>query len=331
MSVNIKAIVLLFLTITAANAQISHKRNLYLIGSPFEIILVGKDTTEINKNIDLGITEVKRIENVISDWIPTSLISEVNANAGIKPVKVTTELFDLIERSIKISKLTDGAFDISYASMDKIWKYDGSMKAMPTAEAIKKSVEKVGYKNIVLDKTNLTVFLKLEGMKLGLGGIGQGYIADKVKELLKSKGVTSGLINVSGDISTWGKQPNGQQWKVGIKNPVNKNKIFATFPIEDTAVETSGSYEKFVTFNGKRYSHIIDTRTGYPATGLVSVTIFAKTTELADALATGVFVLGADVGMNLVNQLPGIGCIMVDDNGKIFTSKNIDLKQFSNE
>jgi thiamine biosynthesis lipoprotein len=168
-------------------------------------------------------------------------------------------------------------------------------------------------------------------MKLGLGGIGQGYIADKIKELLKRKGVVAGLVNVSGDISTWGKQPDGQQWKVGIKNPMNKNKIFATFPLEDTAVETSGNYEKYVTFNGIRYSHIIDTRTGYPATGLTSVTIFAKTTELADALATGVFVLGKEVGMDLVNQLPGISCIMVDDKGRVIVSKNIDLKKYGHE
>ncbi len=324
-------LVFLFLLTVCLNAQITHKRNLYLLGSPFEIILVGKDTLEINKNIDFGIAELKRIENLISDWIPTTAISQINTNAGIKPIKVSQELIDLVERSIKISKLTEGAFDISYASMDKIWKFDGSMKEMPTSAAIKKSVEKVSYKNIIIDKENSTIFLKLKGMKLGLGGIGQGYIADKVKELLKSKGVTSGLINVSGDISTWGKQPNGQQWKIGIKNPVNKNKIFATFPIEDTAVETSGTYEKFVTFNGKRYSHIIDTRTGYPVSGLVSVTVFAKTTELADALATGVFVLGQDVGMNLVNQLSGIGCIMVDDAGKVFTSKNIDIKKYAND
>jgi thiamine biosynthesis lipoprotein len=215
--------------------------------------------------------------------------------------------------------------------MDRIWKFDGSMKEMPTPEAIKKSVEKVGYQNIIIDKEKQTVFLKIPGMKLGMGGIGQGYIADKVKALLISKGCNAGLVNISGDISTWGKQPNGEQWKVGIKNPMNKNKIFATFPLEDTAVETSGSYEKYVTFNGKRYSHIIDTRTGYPATGLISVSVFAKTTELADALATGVFVMGKDAGMNLVNQLPGIGCIMVDEEGKITTSNNIDLKKYQHE
>ena len=320
--------ILLLLNTSLIHSQIIHKRVVSLLGSPFEITLVGKDTIEINKNIDLGIAEVKRIENLISDWIPTTPISEINRNAGLKPIKVDKELFDLVERAIKMSVITDGAFDISYASMDKIWKFDGSMKQMPSADAIKKSVAKVGYKNIILDKAESTIFLKLDGMKLGLGGIGQGYIADKVKELLKSKGVVSGIINVSGDISTWGRLPNGDQWKIGIKNPMNKDKIFAMFPLEDTAVETSGSYEKFVILNGVRYSHIIDTRTGYPAQGLVSVSVFAKTTEIADALATGVFVLGKDKGMELVNRLPGIGCIMVDDTGKVFSSKNIDLEKY---
>ena len=315
----------------SANAQIIHKRKLSLLGSPFEITVVAKDSLEANGYEDLAVAEVKRIENLISDWIPTTPLSEINKNAGIKPVKVPQELIDLIERSIKISKLTDGAFDISYASMDKIWKFDGSMKEMPSPEAIKKSVAKVGYQNIIIDQEQQTVFLKLDGMKLGMGGIGQGYIADKIKALLFDKGCVAGLVNVSGDISTWGKQPDGKPWKVGIKNPMNKNKIFATFPLEDTAVETSGSYEKYVTFNGIRYSHIIDTRTGYPATGLISVSVFAKTTELADALATGVFVLGKEVGMDLVNQLPGIGCIMVDEEGKVITSKNIDIKNYQNE
>ncbi len=322
---------LLLLSVSSLSAQVIHKRVLSLLGSPFEITLVGKDTIEVNENIDIGVAEVRRIENLISDWIPTTPISEINRNAGIKPIKVSDELYNLVDRAIKISMITDGAFDISYASLDKIWKFDGSMKEMPTEAAIKESVSKVGYKNIILDKKNSTIFLKLPGMKLGLGGIGQGYIADRVAILLKSKGVTSGIINVSGDISTWGKQPNGQQWKVGIKNPMNKNKIFAMFPLEDSAVETSGSYEKYVIFNGIRYSHIIDTRTGYPAQGLVSVSVFAKTTEVADALATGVFVLGKEKGMALVNRLPGIGCIMVDDTGKVTSSNNIDLKNYKND
>jgi thiamine biosynthesis lipoprotein len=321
-------IVFLFTTVLATS-QITHKRKLFMLGSPFEVTAVAKDTIKANEYIDLAVAEVKRIENLISDWIPTTQISEINRNAGIKPVKVDTEVFELVERAIKISQITNGAFDISYASMDKIWKFDGSMKVMPTEEAIKKSVAKIGYKNIILNPKEHTIFLKLEGMKLGLGGIGQGYIADKVKNLLYAKGCISGIINVSGDINAWGKQPDGKPWTVGIVNPLNKNKIFATFPIEDSAVETSGSYEKYVNFNGIRYSHIIDPRTGYPASGIVSVSVFAKQTEIADAMATGIFVLGVEVGLDLVNQIKGLECIIVDDKGKIHSSKGIDIKKYN--
>ncbi|MEZ7504982.1 FAD:protein FMN transferase [Flavobacterium sp. Arc2] len=325
------SLILVLFASVAVTAQVTQKRTLSMLGSPFEMIVEAKDIPQADTYIDMAVAEVSRVENLISDWIPTTPISEVNRNAGIKPVKVPQEVFDLVQRSIKISELTSGAFDISYASMDKIWKFDGSMTKMPSPEEIKKSVEKVGYKNIILDAKNSTIFLKNTGMKLGLGGIGQGFIADKIKALLVSKGAVAGIVNISGDINTWGKQLNGEKWKVGIKNPLNKDKIFATFPLEDSAVETSGSYEKYVTFNGIRYSHIIDTRTGYPASGVISVTVFAKSTEFADALATGVFVMGVDVGLDLVNQLPGIGCIYVDDKGKIFASKNIDLKKFKNE
>ena len=321
-------ILLLLATQTLSFGQQIFKKKQSLLGSPFEITVVAKDSVQGNLFSDLAIAEVKRIENLISDWIPTSQISKVNHNAGISPIKVDKEVYDLVDRATKISKLTSGAFDISYASMDRIWKFDGSMKEMPTPEEIRKSVEKVGYQNIILNPNETTIFLKNKGMKLGLGGIGQGYIADKIKVLLQEKGCKSGLVNVSGDINTWGKQPDGQSWTVGIVNPMNKNKVFATFPLDDSAVETSGSYEKYVTFNGKRYSHIIDPRTGYPATGIVSVSVFAKQTEIADALATGIFVLGVEVGLDLVNQLKGIGCIIVDDKGGIHVSKNIDIKKY---
>ena len=317
------------LTSIFAFGQVTHKRKLYMLGSPFEMTVVAKDTIQGNIYIDMAVAEVKRIENLISDWIPTTQISQVSKNSGIQPVKVDKEVYDLVERAIKVSQLTSGAFDISYASMDKIWKFDGSMKAMPTPEAIKQSVARIGYQKIVLDAKAQTIYLKEKGMKLGLGGIGQGYIADKIKDLLLSKGCISGIVNVSGDINAWGYQTTGKPWTVAIVNPMNKNKVFATFPLENSSVETSGSYEKFVVFDGKRYSHIIDPRTGYPAQGVVSVSVFAKQTEIADALATGIFVLGVAVGLNLVNQLKGIGCIIVDDKGEIHTSKNIDIKKFN--
>ena len=295
------------------------------MGSRFDVTVVANDSVEGNKYIDTAVAEISRIEKLISSWDENSQTSEINRNAGIKSVKVDSELFELIERAIGISKLTDGAFDISYASMDKIWKFDRSMTTMPSEEEITASVSKVGYQNILLNKENSTVCLTLEGMKIGFGAIGKGYAADKAKDLLISKGVPSGIINASGDMNTWGKQPNGKEWKVAITNPMDKNKVFALLPITNGAVVTSGNYEKFVNFNGTRYSHIIDPRTGYPSTGIISVTVFAPKAELADALATSVFVMGKEAGLDRINQLPKIECIIIDDKGNITKSKNIEI------
>jgi len=295
------------------------------MGSSFEITVVENDKLTADKYIQTAIDEIKRIENVISSWDPQSETSEVNRNAGIRPVKVSKELFDLIKRSLFISKVTDGAFDITYASMDRIWKFDGSMKQMPTDDAIRKSVAKVGFEQIELDEESQTVYLKQEGMKIGFGGIGKGYAADKAKELLISKGVKSGIINASGDMNTWGTRPNGEPWTVAIVNPLNKNKAFALLPISDKAVVTSGDYEKYVIFNDVRYSHIINPKTGYPATGVISVSVFAPSAELADALATSVFVMGVEAGVNRINQLPQVECIIIDEKGKIYKSKNIEI------
>lgn len=297
------------------------------MGSRFDITVVAKDQVEADEYIDLAVNEITRIEQLISSWDSNSQTSEVNRNAGLRPVKVDAELFDLIQRAIGISKLTDGAFDVSYASMDKIWKFDGSMTVMPSTDSIKASVSKVGFQNIVLDRESSTVLLKLKGMKIGFGAIGKGYAADKAKDLLISKGVVSGIINASGDMNTWGKQPDGSEWKVAITNPMDKNKVFALLPITNGAVVTSGNYEKYVTFNDVRYTHIIDPRSGYPATGIISVTVFAPKAELADALATSVFVMGIEVGLNRINQLPKVECIIIDDKGNIITSKNIEIEK----
>jgi thiamine biosynthesis lipoprotein len=307
------------------NSQNIYKQTLKLMGSRFDITVVANDSLQGHKYINDAIKEISRIEQLISSWDSKSQTSEINRNSGIKAVKVDKELFDLIERSIAISKLTDGAFDITYASMDKIWKYDGSMTQMPSEDAIKSSVSKIGFENIILDKKASTVFLKLEGMKIGFGAIGKGYAADKAKDLLMTNGVVSGIINASGDMNTWGLQPNGEQWKVAITNPMDKSKAYGLLPISNGAVVTSGDYEKFVEFNNVRYSHIIDPRTGYPATGIISVTVFAPKAELADALATSVFVMGKDVGLNRINQLPNVECIIIDEQGNVFTSNNIKI------
>jgi thiamine biosynthesis lipoprotein len=318
---------LLLLASFWASAQAEYQRTLKLMGSRFDITVVAKDSLAGEAYIDLAVAKIEEIERLISSWDPHSQTSAINRMAGINPVKVHPELFHLVERAIGISKLTDGAFDISYASMDKIWKFDGSMTTMPSAESIKASVAKVGYKNIILNKSDTSVFLKTPGMKIGFGAIGKGYAADKAKELLMAQGVTAGIINASGDMNTWGKQANGEEWKVAITNPLNKNRVFAILPIRNSAVVTSGNYEKYVNFEGVRYTHIIDPRSGYPSSGISSVTVFAPKAELADALATSVFVMGPEVGLDRINQLPQIECIIIDAEGNIFTSQNIEIEK----
>ena len=323
-----RAALIAFFILFQANseAQQVYKRTLKLMGSRFDITVVANNEAEGNSYIDMAVAEISRIEKLISDWDPSTQVSEITRQAGIKPVKVDKEVFDLIVRSVKISELTSGAFDISYASMDKIWKFDGSMTKKPTEEEIKRSVEKIGYKKIILNEQDNSVFLKEAGMKIGFGAIGKGYAADKAKALLIQKGAQAGIINASGDMNTWGKQPNGESWMVAITNPLNKEKAFSWLPIDNSAIVTSGNYEKFVVFDNIRYAHIIDPRTGYPAHDIVSASVLCSSAELADALATAVTVMGVEVGLDFINQLKGVECILVEVNNKVHTSNNIVLK-----
>lgn len=316
---------LIFSAITS-NSQILRKRTTLLMGGRFDITIVADDIPTAEENIDIVIAEISRIENLISDWKSDSQVSKVNQNAGIMPVKVDKEVFELTERALKLSEITNGAFDISFAAMDKIWKFDGSMNEMPSPEAIRKSVEKIGFSNVILDKEKSTVFLKLKGMKIGFGALGEGYAADRCRDMMLQKGIKAGIVNASGDMSTWGKQPNGKSWVIGITNPLREDTILAVVPLTKSAVVTSGSYRKFVEFNGKRYSHIINPKTGYPATGLISVTIFGPSAEVANGLSTSAMVLGKNAGKELLSKYPQYSYIMITDEGSFVMSND---KSFS--
>ncbi|EEG42540.1 ApbE family lipoprotein [Flavobacteria bacterium MS024-3C] len=292
------------------------------MGTRFEITLVS--TQEVaNQYLNAAQGEIERIERLISSWDANSQTAEINRQAGIKPVKVAKELYDLIARSIEISKITQGAFDISYAALDPVWFFDGRMKAVPSESERLKSVQNIGFKDLVLNAKEQTVYLPKKGMKIGFGAIGKGYAADATKKLMKSLGVSSGIINASGDLTSWGKKPDGTDWQVGISNPENPAKVFSWFPVRDAAVATSGNYEKYVTLEGKQYSHIMDPRTGMPVSGIKSVTVFAPKAELADAFATAVFIMGIDSGIDTISQLPGMSCIIVDAENNIHHSPNI--------
>lgn len=295
-----------------------------LMGNQFEISAVADNESVANQCMNAGIAEIRRIEKLLTTYQDGSETNLINRNAGIAPVKVSTEMFNLIERSTRISSITQGAFDISYGSIDKsLWNFDIQMKSLPDRETAKEMVRLINYRNIVLDKENTTVFLKEKGMRIGFGGIGKGYAAEMAKTTMQQLGITSGIVNASGDLTTWGVQPNGEDWTIGIANPNILGEVFSFLKISGLAVATSGNYEKFVVIDGKKYSHTIDPRTGLPVTGIKSVTVITKNAEIADAMATPVTIMGVKAGLHMINQLKDIEVIIIDDNDKIHHSNNI--------
>jgi thiamine biosynthesis lipoprotein len=303
-----------------------YRRTCKLMGNMFSFSIIHEDDDWATHCIDLAVDEIKRIESLLTTFKDDSQTNKINVAAGKYPVKVDKEVFDLIRRSLKISELTQGAFDISYGSSDKkLWNFDRTMTTLPDPAIARKMVRLINYKNIELDETNSTVFLKNEGMRIGFGGIGKGYAADRGKQLLQDIGIANGVVNASGDLTAWGNQLNGRPWTIGIADPDTKMP-FSSVPISDVAIATSGNYEKYILINGKRYSHTIDPKTGYPVTGTKSVTIISPMAELSDALATPVMVMGIHAGMDMINQMNGVACIAIDDNNKIFTSNNITLR-----
>jgi len=297
------------------------------MGSNFDVIAVSEDSALTIEAIHHAYEEIKRVEHLISSWDSTSQTSRINQQAGIKPVQVDKELFELIKRSIKVSKLTDGAFDITYASLDPIWNFKDTNLVLPTKEQISQSVAHIGYRKIILNHDSMSIYLPEKGMKIGFGAIGKGYAANQAKHVMMDLGITDGLVNAGGDLIAWGKKADGTSWKVGIADPKKKNAIFSYLSISNGAVVTSGDYERFVMIGGKRYAHILDPRTGYPVTGLMSVTIMCPDAELADALATSVFVLGKEKGLRLINQLNEVECLLVTDKQEVLTSENVNLNE----
>ena len=306
----------------------THQRVQRLMGNRFELSVVSPDADWANDCISEAITEISRIERLLTTYSDDSQTAQINANAGIRPVPVDEEVFALIERSLRLSALTQGAFDITYGSIDKrFWNFDTTLTALPDPKIARQLVRLINYRNVVLDAEQRTVFLKEKGMRIGFGGIGKGYAAEQAKRMLRNRGVESGIVNAAGDLTTWGTQPNGQPWTIGIADPDQaKHQAFSYLAISGLAVATSGSYEKYALIDGKRYAHTIDPKTGYPVSGIKSVTILAPNAELADALATPVMVMGVRVGLDLINQMRQIACIIIDDNDALYTSTNIRIK-----
>ena len=296
------------------------------MGNHFEITVVAEDEGWAYEQIDKGVKEIQRIEQLLTTFSENSETNLINHSAGIAAVKVSTEIIELIQRALKISSVTQGAFDLTYGSVDKsLWNFDTTMTSLPSKELAKKSVRLINYKHIIIDTEKSTVFLKEKGMRIGFGGIGKGYAAENAKRIMQEAGVKSGVVNASGDLTTWGKQANGEKWNIGIVHPELASAIFSYMNISELSVATSGNYEKFIMIDGEKYSHTINPRTGLPVKGIKSVTIVSTNAEIADAMATPVMIMGIHAGLDMINQIKDIEVIIIDDQDKIFTSNNIHV------
>ena len=317
---------LLFISATLFS-QITVNKDTILMGSSFSFTAVHDSPAIAEKALNAAVKEVVRIEALISSWDEKSVTSEINRNAGIAAIKVPDELFNLINRAKKISVLSNGYFDISYASIDEIWDFTTDSVTIPTADQLLSSIGKINFENIILDSDNKTVYLAEEGMKIGFGSIGKGFAANRAKIIMIQAGVNAGVVNAGGDLIAWGEHPEKKPWTIGIVNPLKKNEVAIWLDINETAVVTSGNYEKYIEINSEKYCHIINPKTGWPSRGLSSVTIVCVDAEFADALATTVFVLGVEEGMKIINHLEGVEGVLIDDFGSVFYSKNLEKNE----
>ena len=293
------------------------------MGSRFELTAVHQREAVAREAIEAAWAEIDRLEAMISSWRDDSETSAVNRNAGVRPVRVSPELFRLIRRSLKVSELTAGAFDITFAGVGELWDFRSAEPEVPDEERIAAALRHVGHGKIVLDEERGTVYLDDPGARIGFGAIGKGYAANRAVFAMKDHGVRGGLVSAGGDLVAFGRREDGESWNIAIAHPRDRDRVLARIPLTEQAVVTSGDYEQYFIRGGRRYSHILDPRSGWPASGLQAVTVVCPDAELADALATAAFVLGPEEGLGLIGRMEGVEAIFVTDEGEVLSTPGV--------
>lgn len=304
-------------------AEIKYTR--LLMGTVVEITIAGSDETRLNAAAADAFDEIKRLEGLMSHYKDNSDVSRINKAAGKEAQVIANETMDVINASIKVSQITGGAFDITMGVLGNLWRFtkdDNGDFTPPSEEEVKKLLPLIDYRLIIIDKKNNTVKLAKQGMKINLGGIAKGYIVGKAAEVLKKRGIKKGIVHAGGDMAVF-QEPGDAPWLIGIQDPRDKDKLVGTIRAYNTAVSTSGDYERFFIKDGVRYHHIMDTSTGFPANKCRAVTILAKDSTLADALSTAIFVMGHDEGMKLIEKLPDVAGLIIDSDGRITVSSRL--------
>ena len=313
-----------------------HKEKIYrkskiLMDTVVTVTVVSNSENGGGKAIDATFKEMERLEKLFNFFSSESEVSRINKYAGISQVRVSPDTLDILEKALFVSENTGGAFDVTIGPV--ILLYDFRKKIRPDESEIRKKLPFVNYKDLAIDRNRATVFLKRKGMLIDIGGISKGYAADKAVETLKRCGIISGLVSVAGDIRAFGLKPDGMPWKIGVRNPGIPSgsvlvrgglpdDVMATLDLRDGAISTSGDYERFFILDGKRYHHILSPKTGHSAKGCRSVSVITKEGIFTDAFATGVFVLGPEEGMKLLEKMRFDG-VIVDSQGKVLVTPNI--------
>ena len=284
----------------------------------------GPDQSILEQTIRGAFEEMERLEGILSEWRQDSAVSRVNLAAGEAPVRVPIELIEVIAVACEVSRLTDGAFDATWAPLSDVWKLDEPNFRPPTRDAIARARRLVNYRDVVLDQQGQTAFLRRRGMRLGLGGIAKAYIAERAADFAVAYGVNQILIDAGGDVVARGR--NGERpWTIGVRDPSSPSRLLATVAIEDEVVTTSGDYEHFVFVDGRRYHHLLDPRTGSPASASRSATVIAPRGALAEALSTALFVIGPG-GLGLLSAFPETAALLLDSDGALHMTAHGNLR-----
>lgn len=298
------------------------KRTQMHMGTLVAITAIGRTHEDSNDAIAAGFQEIQRLEQLLSTWIDSSELSKVNAAAGKGAVKVSLETMAVVRKSLQVAEMTEGAFNIAIGPAVDAWNISAEPR-LPTPQELDALKPLVDLQYVHMDAWERTISLQKAGMRIDVGGIGKGYAADQAVNVMKKAGAVAGVVALSGDIKTFGRLPDGGAFPVGIRHPRKEGEIFAQIDLQDEAISTAGDYERFFDKDGVRYHHILDPQTLQPARGCQSVSVIAKEGVWADGLDTGIFVLGAERGMELVEQLEDVEAIIVDAEGRVLISSGL--------
>jgi len=309
------------LAVTAAPDGAWYEREAAIMGTRIAVELWAKTPAEGEAAIDAVMKEMHRVDILMSHYKPESQLSRINARAGEGPVKVDRELFDLIALSLEYSRLTDGAFDITYASVGYL--YDYRKRVRPDEAQIEAHLAAVDWRSLELDPAQSTVRFARPGMRIDLGGFAKGYAVDRSIELLEARGIEHASVSAGGDTRILGDRF-GRPWIVGIRHPDDPDRVILRIPLEDAALSTSGDYERYFDADGVRYHHIIDPRTGHSASKVRSATIIAATATQTDGLSKTAFVLGPEQALEVIARIPGVDAVFVGPDGKVYYSPGLE-------